>query len=218
MNAQSPLDRTVAERLDALRETLDRARTMPMSSSVVVNKTDLAHLLDELEESVAQALGEAHQVLRQRDELVEAGEAEVESMLRDARLERDRLVADTEVFHSALREADRVRIDAADEGRALREDAESYVAERLATFEETLDTTLEAVRRGRDKLTASGTGRRRRTNGQPSNQPSNQANGQSNGQSNGQANGRSNGLAHPMAALGDDTDVDGIRLPEHLER
>ena len=111
MNAQSPLDRTVAERLEALRETLDGARTMPMSSSVVVNKTDLAHLLDELEESVARALGEAHHVLQQRDELVAAGEAEVEGMLRDARLERDRLVADTEVFHSALREADRVRIE-----------------------------------------------------------------------------------------------------------
>ena len=214
MNAQSPLDRTVAERLEALRETLDGARTMPMSSSVVVNKTDLTHLLDELEESVARALGEAHQVLQQRDELVAAGEAEVESMLRDARLERDRLVADTEVFHSALREADRVRLDAADEGRALREDAESYVAERLATFEETLDTTLEAVRRGRDKLTARGTGRRRRTNGQMSSQ----ANGQANGQVNGQVNGQANGHAHPMAALGDDTDVDGIRLPEHLER
>jgi hypothetical protein len=206
MNAQSPLDRTVAERLEALRETLDGARTMPMSSSVVVNKTDLAHLFDELEESVAQALGEAHDVLQQRDALVAAGEAEVESMLRDARLERDRLVADTEVFHSALREADRVRIDAAEEGRALREDAESYVAERLATFEETLDTTLEAVRRGRDKLTSRGTGRRRRTSGQASNQ------------ANGQVNGQSNGQAHPMAALGDDTDVDGIRLPEHLER
>jgi TRAP-type C4-dicarboxylate transport system substrate-binding protein len=214
MNAQSPLDRTVAERLEALRETLDGARTMPMSSSVVVNKTDLAHLFDELEESVAQALGEAHDVLQQRDALVAAGEAEVESMLRDARLERDRLVADTEVFHSALREADRVRIDAAEEGRALREDAESYVAERLATFEETLDTTLEAVRRGRDKLTSRGTGRRRRTSGQASNQASNRANGQVNGQSNGQSNGQ----AHPMAALGDDTDVDGIRLPEHLER
>jgi cell division septum initiation protein DivIVA len=206
MNAQSPLDRTVAERLEALRETLDGARTMPMSSSVVVNRTDLAHLLDELEESVARALGEAHHVLQQRDELVAAGETEVESMLRDARLERDRLVADTEVFHSALREADRVRIDAADEGRALREDAESYVAERLATFEETLDTTLEAVRRGRDRLTARGTGRRRRTNGQTGSQASGHVNGQSNGQ------------AHPMAALGDDTDVDGIRLPEHLER
>ena len=214
MNAQSPLDRTVTERLEALRETLDGARTMPMSSSVVVNKTDLAHLLDELEESVAQALGEAHQVLQQRDALVAAGEAEVESMLRDARLERDRLVADTEVFHSALREADRVRIEAADEGRALREDAESYVAERLATFEETLDTTLEAVRRGRDKLTARGTGRRRRTSGQASNQ----ANGQANGQVNRQSNGQSHGQPHPMAALGDDTDVDGIRLPEHLER
>lgn len=198
MTAQPPLDRTVAERLAALRETLDGARTMPMSSSVVINKVDLVDLLDGLEDSVAQALAEAREVLRRRDELLAAGESEVEGMLRDARLERDRLVADTEVFHSALREADRVRTEAAEDSRALREDAESYVAERLAAFEGTLDSTLEAVRRGRDRLTAKGIGRRRRANGQ--------------------VKGQQNGQAHPMAALGDDTDVDGIRLPEHLER
>ena len=210
MTAQPPLDRTVAERLAALRETLDGARTMPMSSSVVINKLDLVALLDGLEDSVAQALAEAREVLRRRDELLSAGESEVEGMLRDARLERDRLVADTEVFHSALREADRVRTEAAEDSRALREDAESYVAERLAAFEGTLDSTLEAVRRGRDKLTAKGIGRRRRANGQ--------VNGHPNGQQKGQQNGQQNGQAHPMAALGDDTDVDGIRLPEHLER
>ena len=210
MTAQPPLDRTVAERLAALRETLDGARTMPMSSSVVINKLDLVALLDGLEDSVAQALAEAREVLRRRDELLSAGESEVEGMLRDARLERDRLVADTEVFHSALREADRVRTEAAEDSRALREDAESYVAERLAAFEGTLDSTLEAVRRGRDKLTAKGIGRRRRANGQ--------VNGHPNGQQKGQQNGQQNGHAHPMAALGDDTDVDGIRLPEHLER
>ena len=158
---------------------------------------------------MAQALAEAREVLRRRDELLSAGESEVEGMLRDARLERDRLVADTEVFHSALREADRVRTEAAEDSRALREDAESYVAERLATFEGTLDSTLEAVRRGRDKLTAKGIGRRRRANGQvrrrrPERRTAERA--------------AANGQAHPMAALGDDTDVDGIRLPEHLER
>jgi hypothetical protein len=210
MTAQPPLDRTVAERLAALRETLDGARTMPMSSSVVINKLDLVALLDGLEDSVGQALAEAREVLRRRDELLSAGESEVEGMLRDARLERDRLVADTEVFHSALREADRVRTEAAEDSRALREDAESYVAERLAAFEGTLDSTLEAVRRGRDKLTAKGIGRRRRANGQ--------VNGHPNGHQNGQQNGHQNGQADPMAALGDDTDVDGIRLPEHLER
>ncbi len=201
MSAERALDRTVTERLGALRDTLDAARTMPMSSSVVVNKADLGHLLDQLEESVTEAVSEAHQVLNGRDEVVAAGESEVEQMLREARLERDRLVADTEVFHTALREAERVRSEADEEGRALREDAESYVAERLASFEDALDSTLEAVRRGREKLTAKGTGRRL-----------------ANGHVNGAADAHANGHAHPMAALGDDTDVDAIRLPEHLER
>jgi hypothetical protein len=200
MSPDSPLDRTVTEDLEALRETLEAARTMPMSSSVVVNKADLGHLLDRLEESVAEAISEAHRVLDTRDEVIAAGESEVERMLREARMERDRLVADTEVFHTALREADRLRTEAGEDGRALREDAESYVAERLATFEGTLDSTLEAVRRGREKLTAKGTGRR------------------ANRGTDGYANGHANGHAHPMAALGDDTDVDAIRLPEHLDR
>ncbi len=204
MSPDPELDRTVSEHLEALRETLDGARTMPMSSSVVVNKADLGHLLDGLEESVTAAISEAHDVLHRRDELLAAGESEVEGMLREARMERDRLVADTEVFHSALREADRLRTEAGEDGLALREDAESYVAERLATFEDTLDSTLEAVRRGREKLTAKGTGRR--------------ATRDVNGYANGHSNGQPNGQPHPMAALGDDTDVDAIRLPEHLDR
>jgi hypothetical protein len=126
-------------------------------------------------------------------------------MLREARLERDRLVGDTEVFQSALREADRLRLEADEAGRALRADADSYVAERLATFEGALDSTLEAVRRGRERLGhANGHGSR--------------VNGSSNGAVNGYVNGSSNGQAHPMAALADDSDVDRIVLPEHLER
>lgn len=200
----SAVDAEVIERLDALREVVDNARAMPMSSSVVVNRTDLGHLVDQLDTAVREAVSEANVVLAKRDDVIAQGETRVAEMLREARLERDRLVGDTEVFHSALREADRLRIEADEEGQALRADADSYVAERFATFEGALDSTLEAVRRGRERLRnpqGQGQGRRR-----------------INGRSNGQVNGQANGQAHPMAALGDDSDVDLIPLPEHLER
>jgi hypothetical protein len=197
----SSVDAEVTERLDALRKAVDNARAMPMSASVVVNRTDLGYLVDKVDSAVREAVSEANDVLARRAEILAEGESQVREMLRQARLERDRLVGDTEVFHSALREADRLRIEAGEEGQALRDDADAYVAERLATFEGTLDSTLEAVRRGRERLGHThGNGRR------------------VNGRVNGQQNGQQNGHAHPMAALGDDSDVDRIVLPEHLER
>jgi hypothetical protein len=191
--APPTVDAEVTERLDALREAVDNARAMPMSASVVVNRTDLGYLVDQLETAVREAVSEANGVLAARAAVVAEGESRVREMLREARLERDRLVGDTEVFQSALREADRLRLEADEEGRALRADADSYVAERLATFEGALDSTLEAVRRGRERL------------------------GHANGHGS-RVNGSSNGQAHPMAALADDSDVDRIVLPEHLER
>ncbi|MEP6817830.1 MAG: hypothetical protein ABI873_20005 [Marmoricola sp.] len=184
--------------LQSLRSTINNARSMPMSSSVVVHKSELLDLVDRLDAACRVSMGEATELLGNRDELLAAGQDEAQEMIREARLERDRLVSDTEVFRVATREAEQTVTAAEEESDALLEETDSYVAERLAAFEGTLDATLEAVRRGRDKLEnkPKQPGRTRGTKG--SRAP--------------------NGSESPFAALGDDADVDAITLPEHLDR
>jgi cell division septum initiation protein DivIVA len=185
----------VSEQLEGLRRVIDHARSMPMSSSVVVNRSELLGLVDQLEAACRVSIGDAQDVVGRRDEVLAAGREEAQEMIREAGHERDRLVSDTEVFRVATREAEQAVTAAEEEAEALLEETDSYVAERLAAFEGTLDTTLEAVRRGRERLARKPKLPRRLR----------------------EATTAPGGSESPFAALANDSDVDDINLPEHLD-
>ncbi len=194
----------VTGRVESVRRALEHARALPMSSSVVVNKAELIGMLDDLEDDCRVSLEAAQSVVGKRDEVLAAARDEAQEMIREAKLERDRLVADTEVFRVATRNAKEAVAAATEEAQALRQETDGYVAERLAAFEDTLGTTLEAARRGRQKLE-----KNTRRPGQPAQQQGGPG-----------ADDRTapGGSASPFAALANDSDVDDIVLPEHLER
>ena len=125
---------------------------MPMSASVVVNRAEILGILDALENEMDVAFGDADSLLRERDQIVAEARTEAEHIVADARHERDRLVSDTELFRVAKRRADQVVADAQTDADGLREETDHYVDEKLANFEITLERTIEAVKRGRERL------------------------------------------------------------------
>ena len=142
----------VHAKLAEIRRVVEQARSMPMSASAVVNRAELLELLDELKNEMGDAFSQADRVLRERDELVDEGRREAERVVADARNEHDRLVSDTERFRGAPRRADEVIALAEVEADALRKETDEYVDGKLANFEITLERTLEAVHRGRERL------------------------------------------------------------------
>lgn len=133
----------VKQLLVRLRSTIEEARSMPMSSSAVINRNDVLGLIGELDEAVA-AVG--HDAVR-----VDA-EAQAELLMEQASVERDRLVSDSDVHRIARDEAEELRADVERECEELRRETDEYVDSRLANLEITLNKTLDAVTRGRDRL------------------------------------------------------------------
>ena len=125
---------------------------MPMSASAGVNRAELLKLLDELKEGLSAAFSDAQQVIADRDTLLEEARLEAERIVQDARNERERIVSDTEVFRVAKRRADEELDHARTESEGLRTETDDYVDGKLANFEITLERTLEAVKRGRERL------------------------------------------------------------------
>lgn len=142
----------VQGKLAEIREAVASARSMPMSSSAVVNRTELLALLDALGESIEQAFRESQAVVARREGVVDEGRKEADLIVHEAHNERDRLVSDTEVFRLAQHKAETMLNDAKTESESLRSEADEYVDGKLANFEITLERTLEAVRRGRSRL------------------------------------------------------------------
>jgi cell division septum initiation protein DivIVA len=139
-------------KLDQLTETVETARSMPMSASCIVNRTEVLTLLDEVREMLPSELREAQFVIKDRNEVLEEGKRAAEKILADAEQERDRLVSETEVVKRSEREADRIIDDANEEARRMQMEVDDYVDAKLANFEVVLNKVLTAVERGRDKL------------------------------------------------------------------
>lgn len=138
--------------LSQLRTTLESARSMPMSSSAVVNRADLLGLVDRLGQALDRTFAESARLIAARDDVVGDARKEAQLIVHEAEIERDRLVSDTEVFRLAQAKGQETLDDAKREAEALRTETDQYVDGKLANFEITLERTLEAVKRGRDRL------------------------------------------------------------------
>jgi cell division septum initiation protein DivIVA len=142
----------VHARLAELRQAVEGARSMPMSASAVINRSEVLELVDGLEKAVDAALVEARAVLADRDAVVDEGRRQADEILAEARSEREAIMSDTEVYRVAKREADALIEQARSEAEALRRETDEYVDAKLANFEITLERTTEAVKRGRERL------------------------------------------------------------------
>ena len=139
-------------RLHDLRSAVENARAVPMSASVMINRSEFLDLLGALEAAVDQTLSQATEVVGDREAVLAEGLSQAEEIVRAAELEREVLVSETDVFRLAEARAAEVTEAAEKAAEELRAETEQYVEEKLANFELTLERTLELVRRGRARL------------------------------------------------------------------
>ena len=142
----------VHAKLAEIRAAIESARSMPMSSSAVVNRAELLSMLDELRAALEQAFVESRRVVADREGVVDEGRREADLIVHEAENERDRLVSTTEVYRLAQHQAEKLLADTKAETDALRAETDDYVDAKLANFEITLERTLDAVKRGRERL------------------------------------------------------------------
>ncbi|AXI79597.1 ATP synthase F0 subunit B [Peterkaempfera bronchialis] len=146
----------VQNRLDDIVAAVESARSMPMSASCVVNRSELLGLLRELREALPSEISQAQAVMADHEQVVAEARAEAERIIQGAHAERGSLVSGTEVVLRSQAEADRILAEARAEAGELRREADDYVDSKLANFEVVLTKTLGAVGRGRQKLLGHG--------------------------------------------------------------
>jgi cell division septum initiation protein DivIVA len=142
----------VHAKLAEIRQVVEQARSLPMSASAVVNRAELLQSLEDLKVGLSVAFSDAQNVISDRESVLDAGRREADQILQDARNDRDRIVSDTEVFRVAKRHAEELMDKTRSESDELRKETDDYVDGKLATFEITLERTMEAVKRGRERL------------------------------------------------------------------
>ena len=140
------------ELLRSAIETVRRAKSMPLSGNALVDRDELAQLLEEALRQLPEELRHARWMLRERDDFLSKTHREAEDILEASRVQAESMVQRGEVVRQAQHAAQRVLDRAHDESRRLRREAEEYCDRKLATFEDLLERTTKTVRSGRRKL------------------------------------------------------------------
>jgi cell division septum initiation protein DivIVA len=135
-----------------LQETLDAARSMPLSASVMLNREEFGELLQDAIDGLPEELRQARWLLKERDDVLERAEQEAERIIDVARVRAERMVERTEVVREARRAAEDTVNQAAKVAAQMRLEAEDYVDRKLAAFEVVLDRTMQQVAKGRERL------------------------------------------------------------------
>jgi hypothetical protein len=156
----------LSARIHQLEELVREAKSMPLSSSALLNRDEVLELIEEMKSSLPDEIKQARWIVKDREELLAKARRDAEAMVEQARQEQLRLASHEAVVQRAKEEAERIVQEASDDARLLRLEAEDYVDAKLAQLEgqlqrtleemlgskETLARTIDQVQAGREKL------------------------------------------------------------------
>ena len=117
----------LAGRLAELEEIVRDAKSMPLSSSVLISRDEVLELLHEMQEALPEEIKQARWIVKDREELLAKARAEGDRIIEQAHEEQRRMAMKTEVAKRGEEEAAQVLQDAEDTTGAMRREAEDYV-------------------------------------------------------------------------------------------
>jgi cell division septum initiation protein DivIVA len=149
----------ISARIRQLEQLIEEAKSMPLSSSVLVNREEILEILQAAKDDLPEELKQARWVVKGREELLAKARRDAEAIVERAAEERKRLASQEEVVRTAQEQAERLLAEAQEQARQMRLEAEDYVDAKLAQFEIALERTrtelersIGQVQRGRERL------------------------------------------------------------------
>jgi len=156
----------IGARLQQLEELINEAKSMPLSSSVLVNRDEVLEIIASARKELPEEIKQARWVVKDREQLLAKARKDGEQIVQRAGVERARLLGQQEIVRAAKEEAERLLAEGREQSRQLRLEAEDYVDAKLAQFEialrkiledaqgtaRSLAKTLDQVEVGRDRL------------------------------------------------------------------
>ena len=142
----------LATLLDEIIATVERAKSMPLSSSAIIGRDEVLDLLEAARLAYPVEMQRARRLLQDHEELHLEAELQAAQLLDEARSQAAHLVQRTEIVRQSEHRALRLVEDAEAEARRLRHEADDYIDQKLAGFEIILDRTMTTVRNGRERL------------------------------------------------------------------
>jgi hypothetical protein len=140
------------ELVDELILAVEGARNVPLSSSVMLDRTQLLDMLYRLRDEMPDELRAARWMVREREAFVGRTNEKAREMLDRARQRSEQLVSESYIVKEAVEEANALVRRAEAEATRTRLEAEDYSEQAFEQTEAVLADLLAQVRRARFDL------------------------------------------------------------------
>lgn len=141
--------------LDMLYELIDGAKNAPLSSDkCMINRDEALDMLDEIRAQLPVELKRAQELIRAKDEYVEAAKRDVDRMMQKAELDAKSKVSESEVLATAREKGHEILRRAEDRSREMYRVANDYTEDALRRTEEAIQMALDEVKQSRARFRA----------------------------------------------------------------
>jgi hypothetical protein len=132
----------ILDLIDTLEEVLVQARRLP-GGNLVLDRKRVLDVIDQLRLSVPADVREAHDVLEQREQLVEEAHANARRVIEQADREREVRLSDTAIMREAQERSQSMLIEAEDRARRAIAEADATAAAHLSEAAEAATRQLD---------------------------------------------------------------------------
>lgn len=133
--------------IDRLEELVAEARRMPIGQGVVVDRRRVLELVDQMRSSVPWEVREAEQIVAEREAVLEEARREAEGMLHRAEMEAQERLEETALVQAAEREAEAVIDRAETRAQTMLDEAQAQVQTRLRQAEQAATNQMDEADR-----------------------------------------------------------------------
>ena len=142
------------EIISRVMELIDTSPSMPMSSTVRVNKDEILEMLGDALDRLPEEVRQAKWLLKDREAFLAEREREAQAIIERAKTNAARLVEKREIVKNAQARADSIIEEAERISRRRRREADDYCDQQLARYENALVKLHKQVGKMRDRLAA----------------------------------------------------------------
>lgn len=140
------------ELLAELKALVQNASSIPLTSSLVMDRAEALAIIGDLEVGLPKELSDARHLLNQRDQFRHRVNRECEEIVSTARDTAERLVENTQVVKAARATARKIVEDAEAQALERQTQLDDWCDQKLASFEIQLQKIHAQVTTSRDKL------------------------------------------------------------------
>jgi vacuolar-type H+-ATPase subunit H len=133
--------------IDRLEELVAEARRMPIGQGVVIDRRRVLELVDQMRSSVPWEVKEAREAMTHRDALLEEARREGEGIVARAELEAETRLDEMEIVQAAQREAEQVVRRAEERALSMLDEAQEQVQSRLRQSEQAATNQMDEADR-----------------------------------------------------------------------